>query len=293
MSYDLFFRSPTRLTIEQLTDYFTELPNFSVTAKRAHYENEVTGVYFGFDFTSEPQEGLVPLAFNMNYFRPHVFGLEAEPVVTAFVEQFELGIDDPQSSGMGQGPYSAEGFLRGWNAGNKFGHRAIMSHESAPTPLTMPSARVEGVWRWNMAKDRAADHMFDLIGEAPPCFVPTVMLFQTGETEVQSLVVWDGEMAVAIPDVDLVLTMTEAGEPIVAPTKDLLGMLTVHSEWKPDYEVGDGLEVGLRTWLIDTVSPATTAKLRKAMRRFEPVGRPSPDQVLDAELVAEARPKVK
>jgi hypothetical protein len=290
MSYDLYFRSPTQLTIEQLSEYFIDQPNFSVTEQRAHYENEVTGVYFGFDFESEPEEGHAPLAFNMNYFRPHIFGLEAEPVVTAFVEHFELGVDDPQTSGIEDGSYSAEGFLRGWNAGNELGYRSFMSEESPPPPLTMPSARLEGVWRWNMAKDRAADHILDLIGDAPPCFVPTVMLFQTGETEVQSLVVWDGEMVVAIPDVDLVL-MTETGEPIVAPTKDLLGMLTVHSEWKSDYEVGGGLRVGLRTWLIDTVSPATTAKLRKAMRPFEPVGRPSLDQVLDAELVAAARAK--
>ena len=33
---------------------------------------------------------LFPVSFNLNYFRPHVFSLEAEPELAAFVESFDL-----------------------------------------------------------------------------------------------------------------------------------------------------------------------------------------------------------
>lgn len=292
MSYDLWFTSKKPISVETMREYFAEQPNMHMSEGRAGYENEVTGIYFGFDFAGEsadPEPGRVPVAFNINYFRPHTFGLEAEPVLTAFVDEFQLGIDDPQMDGMGQGPYSGAGFIRGWNAGNTFGHRAIMSGESAPTPLTLPAVRVEGLWRWNFAKADTTEHFFDLIGEAPPCFVPTIMYFQTGEASVSSLVVWDTKMAIAIPDVDLVLTTIDGGAPIVAPTSDVLSMLKVHTTWKPDYEVTSGQPVGLVTRLIDDVPPDLSLKIRAAMRPFQPMRRVSPDEVLDAELVAESR----
>ena len=289
MSYDLYFRSERRISVDELREWFAEQDNFTVTDDRAHYENEATGVYFGFDFMKEPDEGRVPLAFNINYFRPHVFGLEAEPVVTDLIEAFDLGVDDPQSDGMGEGSYSPEGFLRGWNNGNRFGHRAILTMDEAPSPLTLPSARVRGIWQWNRGKDLNAEAMIDLIDEVPPCFLPTIMLFQTGEREVKTLVIWDTKMAIAIPEVDLVLTTTDDGAPIVAPANDILGIVGVHTTWKPDFEVIEGMAVGLTTRLVDEVSPQVTAKVSAAMRAFKPLGRLGPDTVLDAELVAEAK----
>jgi hypothetical protein len=289
MSYDLYFRSARAVSIDDLRGYFEEQDNFTVSDDRAHYENEATGVYFGFDFMKEPSAARVPLAFNINYFRPHVFGLEAEPVLTDLVEAFELDIDDPQSEGMGQGPYSAEGFLRGWNNGNRFGYRAILTMDEAPVPLTLPAARVRGVWQWNRGKELNAEGMIDLIDDVPPCFLPTVMLFQTGEREVKTLVIWDTKMAIAIPEVDLVMTMTDDGAPIVAQANDIFGLVGVHSTWKPGYEIVEGMPIGLTTRLVDEVDPKVTAKVRAAMRPFEPICRLSPDSVLDAELVAEAK----
>jgi len=42
-----------------------------------------------------------PIAFNLNYYRPSFFVLEAEPEVTALVRQFGLVVMDPQMQGMG------------------------------------------------------------------------------------------------------------------------------------------------------------------------------------------------
>lgn len=74
MSYDLYFRTHEKVSIDDLKEYSSALPNFAVSDDRAHYANEGTGVYFGFDFLSEAEDGQAPITFNMNYFRPHVFG---------------------------------------------------------------------------------------------------------------------------------------------------------------------------------------------------------------------------
>jgi len=288
MSYDLYFRSDRAVSVEELRAYFAKQRTFGLNDERAYYQNEATDVYFGFDFTTEVDEGCVPVAFNMNYFRPHVFGLEAEPVVTAFVRAFRLGIEDPQTEGMGDGPYSPEGFLRGWNAGNRLGYRAILTMDGAPTPFTLPSARVRGIWHWNGGKDLNNEAMTDLLDDAPACFLPTVLLLQTGEHEVKTAVIWDTKMAIAIPDVDLVLTRGEEGL-LAVPTNDLWGLLPVHSRWNPEFTIAEGMPVGLATRLVGEVPADVTARVRAAMQPFQPLSRLGADRVLDAELVADAR----
>lgn len=90
------------------------------------------------------------VAFNLNFFRPHVFGLEAEPEVAAFVAAFDCAIHDPQTDGMGDGAYSAEGFLRGWNVGNAFGYRSLRQHGTPADVMIAGDALIERVWRWNL-----------------------------------------------------------------------------------------------------------------------------------------------
>jgi hypothetical protein len=179
VSYDLFFRSrsPTsRFSRDDFVRHFTGRPHYEVNESQAWYCNEDSGVYFAFDFIErdrvpeaeeESDSCSIPVAFNLNYFRPHAFGLEAEPEVAAFVHAFNLTVSDPQMSGMGDGEYSAEGFLRGWNAGNAFGYRAMISQDHAQTFLTLPSSRIEALWRWNFNRELVqvdiADKAFVLV----------------------------------------------------------------------------------------------------------------------------------
>lgn len=132
MSYDLFFIEP-EITQEQFETYFSGRYHYKVENNQAWYENEDTGVYFCFDYSNEPEEDPeVPnasVAFNLNFYRPHFFALEAEPEVQRFVSYFGFKIHDPQTHGMGDGPYSRDGFITGWNYGNEFGYRAIMNSE--------------------------------------------------------------------------------------------------------------------------------------------------------------------
>lgn len=142
------------------------------------------------------------VAFNLNYYRPHFFGLEAAPEVAAFVSAFDLTIDDPQNDGMGEGPFSIDGFLRGWNAGNRFGYRAILSQDESPKVQIYPTAELERVWRWNL--NRAA--LQNQIGEM--LFVPKFMFFK-GLQQARSAVVWPDACPIFIPKADIVIVLRD------------------------------------------------------------------------------------
>lgn len=158
MSYDLYLSSP-RLSSAEFSRYFKGRKNYQSPGV---YGSKDTGVYFSFElekpnstlryFLSGPASRV---AFNMNYFRPHIFGLEAEPEVAAFVSAFGCTIEDPQMSGMANGPYSREGFLRGWNAGNLFGYQAIAQQSNFDGSLIVDDAWIESVWFWNFGRDAA------------------------------------------------------------------------------------------------------------------------------------------
>jgi hypothetical protein len=211
VSYDLFFRSrnkEARFSREDFVRHFTDRPHYQVKDDQAWYGNQDSGVYFTFDYNdrTEAQEeddetdaSLLPVAFNLNYFRPHPFALEAEPEVAAFVRAFDLTVSDPQMSGMGDdGEYSREGFLSGWNHGNAFGYQAIGGQDPTLKFSTMPAARIEAAWRWNFNREarQAAT------GEG--AFVP-LMFFLDVNGEIQTGVAWGDGIPILLPAVDLVL----------------------------------------------------------------------------------------
>jgi hypothetical protein len=213
LSYDLFFRSrpgARPITPVSFREYFSARRHYAVRESQAWYANEDSGVYFSFelpgereplDLEEEDGEGYIPedASFNLNYFRPHVFGLEAEPEVSAFMEAFDPLIEDPQVGGMGEGPYSPEGFLNGWNRGNAFSYSAVAASGSADTPpLSLPAAEIESIWRWNTQRTALQERLGESI------FVPRVM-FHSSEAEALSFVVWTDGMAALLPVVDTVL----------------------------------------------------------------------------------------
>jgi len=135
-----------------------------------------------------------------------------------------------------------------------------------------PFAHTDGIWRWNYAKHLTCRHFEDRL-DRPLCFVPAVVLGVHDGNLVRSFIMWDTAvvaraMATAIPHVDLVVSRTDDGPFIAAATSDVLLVLTTHSTWPADYEVAGGVTIGL--WMTVVLS------------------RLSPDQVLDAELIAEA-----
>ncbi|MEZ6185859.1 MAG: hypothetical protein R3F62_12720 [Planctomycetota bacterium] len=138
-----------------------------------------------------------------------MFGLELEPLLTAFVGHFALGVEDPQGDGMGSGPYSPEGFLRGWNAGNAFAHEAILAHQAPDALFSQPRARLEAVWNWNLRREQL-QASFEVLLE--PSFVPTLMYLVLPECpdRVTVCAVWGDAMPLALPDVaDQVILLGE------------------------------------------------------------------------------------
>lgn len=284
MSYDLYFRPTKPLDLAEVRAFFEER-GYKVSETQAYFENESTGVYFGFDFSPEKADATV--SFNINYYRPHVFGLEAQAELASFIEEFGLEIEDPQMHGMGNGPFSAEGFLRGWNAGNELAHGVIASNEGVERPLALPAARNEGTWRWNYAKDGLLDELELNLGDVPPCFVPTVMMVvPEGTSEVKTIVVWDVQMAIAIPDVDLVVTHDERGL-WAADRAAVLAAIKVDTVWEADRELANGRRLGLRASLVDELDELAAKRVRTLMKPFKAT-RVAADQVLDAELVDKA-----
>ncbi len=204
MSYDLFFRSrsPDRsISHSQFVEYFRGRDRFQVKKAQAFYSNECTGNYFLFEYSESGSEddGLLPITFNLNYFRPHVFGLEAEPELHAFVDEFDLLVSDPQNEGMGNGEYSGESFLSGWNAGNDFSHNAILSqHGAEAVRFSLPGDVIERCWTWNKERDsRQAE-----VGQE--FFVPRIF-FLEHEGEARSAVIWGDAIPIAIPEIDVIV----------------------------------------------------------------------------------------
>lgn len=287
MSYDLYFRPTKPLDLVAVRAFFEER-GYKVSETQAFFENEATGVYFGFDFNPEKPEGSgASVAFNINYYRPHVFGLEAASELTSFIEAFGLEIEDPQMHGMGNGPYSADGFLRGWNAGNEVAHGVIASNEGVERPLALPAARNAGVWRWNYARDTIVDELELNLGDVPPCFVPTVMMVvPEGTNDVKTIVVWDVHMAIAIPDVDLVVTHDDKGL-WAADRAAVLAAVTIDTAWEANRVLASGRVLGLRASLVDELDELAAKRVRTLMKPLSAT-RVAADQVLDAELVAKA-----
>lgn len=300
MSYDLYFLRPAGAPAPdpaEVLAWFRSRPHYQLddAGGEARYANEHTGVYFTFRAGAEAEEaepaedGLLPtdLSFEINYARPHVFGLEAAPELAAFVERFGLLVDDPQNEGMDRGPFGEEGFLRGWNAGNRFGYQVVFGRGDAgdPNAVVLPQAEIRRIWAWNLGVPALRERL------GPDVYVPHVMVALLGGRPT-TLVGWPDAIPIAMPRVEtLVLQRDE-----LAPRR-LLGLLPGRAETL----VADAAALG--AWATQTPERPEGYRLlgeagtRDAAVRFFRA-RPSMtpaftilplDQVLDAETAAQAR----
>jgi hypothetical protein len=176
MSYtlDLYFE-PT-VPYHRMLQYFAERKNFTVAKDDVGYRNADTGVYFSFALRCKRnfllQKKVTSAEFEINYYRPSFFGIEGERELSAFVAAFQPRIEDPQMRGMEDGPYSGEGFLKGWNFGNLFSVRSILADKPDLTFASIPAEMLRAVWTWNDHRGERSDKM----GER--CFVPMIMFFR-------------------------------------------------------------------------------------------------------------------
>lgn len=191
--------------IEELFAYF-ERDNYEVAGDRIYYFNEDTGVAFWFrvhreaweeEEDDDDEDARTLISLNLDYWRPHTFGLEAELELTELIETFRFGVDDPQPDGMGDGPYSPEAFRQSYDRSNRTACRALA--EAQPeSPLTAAASLLEGVWRWNFMRSKLA--------EAEEIFVPAVVWITPSEEphHVMSSLVWREAVPIVLPEVDMV-----------------------------------------------------------------------------------------
>ncbi len=286
MNYDLFFR-PTAKTPpcndHRFTNFFEGRENYRVEDGRADYVNENTGIFFSFEFDEGLEDpygdpAAFPVCFSMNYLCPHVFGLEAEPEVRAFVEAFKLEVEDPQVGGMGRGVYSGESFYRGWARGNEMALQLVLKDPPKAPIFTLPTARLEACWRWNFNRKEELSR----VGEE--VFVPR-LLFVIIDGEVKSLVTWTDGAPSILPEADIValvrmdLSLVEGAQEIV-----VLPFSEVEKGILQKFPIGDG---PLRFWRLMYEEPPQTVvdfftSFEAAPKRFEGI---SLGNILNGELV--------
>lgn len=223
MSYDLYLfpRADGTLNAQAFAKFFQGRRNYKVEGAQVVYMNDATGVYFVFEFIpasndeildqqleseadATPERRQPHILFNLNYYRPHTFGLEAAPELECCVRHFDMFVDDPQLDGMGRGAYSNEGFLRGWNKGNSFAIQTIQkTPEYKARPITtIPVAELENNWRWSYKREELLAELKNDI------FIPRIFYFLI-EGQLRTAIVWGDGIPIAIPRTEVVILFRE------------------------------------------------------------------------------------
>jgi len=281
MSYDLnlYFEPPVPRA--RVLRYFATRKHYRVGGSDAVYQNMDTGVYFFMRSQCERnimfKKNIVSTAFEINYVRPSFFGTEAEIELSDFIATFRPRIEDGQIHGMGHGPYSGEGFLRGWNFGNVFTVRLGLLKNWDLSSMAADKLRAAWAWNYHLAK-----HNWD----NPNLFVPTIMFFRIGGRP-STVVVWGDGIPVLLPKVDYVLVgrhvqaEKQAG---LAPWSAIANVL----ERSGFNAADDPIKLAYFTTpssikeLVTNI-PAIDAKALERLRA---------DEILDEELIAAARESI-
>ena len=195
MSYDLLFDAASGKKIDKrsFAAYFNGRRHFEVGNGQAHYQHEDTGVYFIFD---EPADGVV--AFNLNFYRPHVFGLEAAIELQAFADAFKLDVTDPQGERAAPAKFDRDTFLRNWNHGNRFAYQSMAQEQSDGPVHTWPAKRIREVWDWNYTRPTEEQSSDD------DPFVPSIFVADV-KGQPWSIAICPPECSILIPEVDALL----------------------------------------------------------------------------------------
>jgi hypothetical protein len=306
MSFDLWlYTRPGAPPIERqaFLDFFQNDPH-RVSGDTVSWSNGETGVSFRLEYedrseqaeTEEAKNTPPHLFFNMNFFRPHIFGVEAELVLTRLVERFDLTVSDPQGDGMGEGEYSTEGFLRSWNTGNEWACRA-MTQMGRTNPFSLPRALNRAYWSWNFSKAEFAQDLWTF--EDIDVFVPRIM-FLAHEGRARSFCIFPNLVPTAVPKVDFVLVIRdELAEPNARDSSETPALISWQQlrEAARDFKVvpgGPDEETQLDYLLLFSADYHDKDTAPEDLMQFviglpDWPGKPTSitvDQILDAELVA-------
>jgi hypothetical protein len=280
MSYDLEFYFEPPIPRQRIVEYLAARKHFKIENDKVLYARSDTGVYFFMKLRSSRnlllQRTIVSADFEINYYRPSYFGIEVENELSAFVAAFKPRIHDPQMRGMGEGSYSREGFLSGWNFGNVFAVHSIMSRDPADDVPSMPADQMRAVWEWNYQSSA-------LKWRRPSSFVPEIMFFRI-KGRLSRVAIWPTGMQILLPKVDYVLVgRLVAGEKRfgLAPWSEVLDVLQ-----RAGLDTSkDPLDIAY----LERPPPIANWVLNIPLIDVDALERLRPDQILDDELIAAAR----
>jgi hypothetical protein len=281
MSYslDLCFQPPVRR--HRILQYFAARAHFFVAKDKVLYENPNTGVYFFMTLQHRRnvlfQSNVVAAEFEVNYYRPSFFAIEAEREISAFVAAFQPQIHDPQINGMGDGPYSGEKFMDAWNFGNVFSARDALSPNR--NTASMPTEVLRAAWEWNY---RSAEREW----RNPNLFMPDIMFFRI-EGRPSRVVVWPQGMAALLPKADYVLV----GRLVSGEKRYGL------ARWSEVLEVvqSAGFDTAtnpLKLMYLVTPPPIANWVANVPLIDINTLERLSADRILDEEVIAAARESI-
>lgn len=135
------------------------------------------------------------VSFHINYARPFIFALEAEPELAAFVERFKPMIDDPQTNEI-RSDYSRDAFFRGWQSGNKLACKDLIQGRAAKdqAKLTLPADKIEKCWKWNLNLPQLDEEInADIFTpRIRPCLYKDLLF---------TAIVWPDAIPIALPEV--------------------------------------------------------------------------------------------
>jgi hypothetical protein len=279
---DLFFKPA--IERRRILEYFAARKHYKLTNDDVVYKHPDTGVYFfvtlrcGRDILL--RRTVVSAEFEINFFRPSYFAIEAERELSAFVAAFRPRIEDPQIRGMEQGPYSGDGFLSGWNFGNAFSIRNAGSRPADFGVESMPRDDLYAAWTWNYHRAERSKWFRGRL------YVPCIIFFRI-EGRPSRVAVWPLGNAVSLPKVDYVLVVR------LVSGETRYGL----ARWSEVLDVVQRAGFDTATDPLDLeyfLTPPPIAEWIANIPLFDPkaVERLSAYKVLDDDLIAAARESV-
>ena len=214
------------------------------------YSNPDTGVEFTFTYYeggaeaegtdskehSQAFRARPHVHFNLNYFRPHTFGLEAGRVLSRFARALKLRQYDPQN-GDERDAFDADAFLASYDKGNQGAHKALRALGVGGDVLSLPAQLNRALWDWNYNREEIADDFLSC--DVIDVFVPRIM-FSREDRRARSFCLFPNLIPTAVPKVDRVLITRDK---LAGPFESLSRATPAWVRWEELCAAAAGFEV--------------------------------------------------
>jgi hypothetical protein len=281
MSFDLHFYKKKDATISEtnIRDYLNSLivNDDNSSNDQWFYQNKETGVYFSIDYGNfDDKEDIdinnlnfkdfedTQFSFNINFLRPHFFGLETFPIVARFVDEFDLYILNPQDLSEVEEPrkYTAEELLNNWAETNAE-QSAIFLEKNQNGLAYHPLTDSIESWKFCFGREKLQDSLNDDI------FVAGIFYLKPkGENIVKTLSIWPESIPVILPPTDFVYINKKIKRLFkTVEIKGLVAFETVMSTMETFFDV---FECDIKNCHI--LSPENSLKVKKIYNSLNIIG---------------------